>query len=235
LGTPNYGSFAIPQVITGVEGLVRKLATLDLRHDRQELLETFNSFVGSYQMMPSQAVMSNIKDLYNSGTYSKFNVNVPQQHLNRARDHHEWLADVVDAERMIYIAGYDQPTYSDIADWNKLDSTKGYAMTLEGDGRVPNKLGLLKTPNGAELKTYYIKEDHGNLSINTKILATLDELLRTGETNQLPSKLPASSRAIKPPSQERLRTEYEASLKADEATLELALGRMVARSVPSSP
>ena len=235
LGTPNYGSFAIPQVITGVEGLVRKLATLDLRHDRQELLETFNSFVGSYQMMPSQAVMSNIKDLYNSGTYSKFNVNVPQQHLNRARDHHEWLADVVDADRMIYVAGYDQPTYSDIADWNKLDSTKGYAMTLEGDGRVPHKLGLLKTPSGAELKTYYIKEDHGNLSINTKILATLDELLKTGETNQLPSKLPASSRAIKPPSQERLRTEYEASLKADEATLELALGRMVARSVPSSP
>ena len=30
LGTPNHGSFAIPQVITGLEGMVRKLAVVDL-------------------------------------------------------------------------------------------------------------------------------------------------------------------------------------------------------------
>lgn len=231
LGTPNLGSFAIPQVITGLEGLVRKLARLDLRHDRQELLETFNSFVGSYQMMPSSEEMSNIAPLYNSGTYSKFNVNVPQQHLTRALNHHQWLKDAIDFDRMIYVAGYDQPTYSDISDWNKLDSTKGYQMTLDGDGRVTHRLGLLKSADGKkQVTTYFIKEEHGNLSTNQTILAALDSLLETGQTSDLPLQLPAR-RAAKP-SQDELRRQYEADLAADEAALEISLGRMSARSVP---
>ena len=229
LGTPNYGSFSIPQVITGVEGLVRKLAMLDIRHNRTQLLGTFNSFVGSYQMLPSPEEMSNIKDLYNSGTYSPFDANVPQQHLDRAREHHQWLRDVVDPERMVYVAGYDQPTYSDISDWSKLDTTKGYSMTLDGDGRVPHRLGLLKTPDGSQVTTYYIKEDHGNLSTNATILGALDQLLETGETKDLLQR--PARRAVKP-NEEVLRAQYEATLAADEATLGISLGRMSARSIP---
>ena len=230
LGTPNQGSFAIPQVITGLEGLVRKLAKLDLRHDRQELLETFNSFVGSYQMLPSPEEMSNVAPLYNSGTYSRFKVNVPQQHLTRALTHHQWLKDTIDFDRMIYIAGFDQPTYSDIIDWNKLDSTKGYQMTLDGDGRVPHRLGFLKSADGKkQVQTFFIKEEHGNLSTNTMILAALDGLLETGQSN-LATELPARRGAK--PTQDQLRAQYEAELRADEATLELSLGRMSTRSIP---
>jgi hypothetical protein len=47
LGTPNHGSFAIPQVITGLEHIVRKLSLLDFHHKTNELLQVFNSFVGS--------------------------------------------------------------------------------------------------------------------------------------------------------------------------------------------
>ena len=231
LGTPNQGSFSIPQVITGLEGLVRNLARLDLRHDRQELLETFNSFVGSYQMLPSAEEMSNLKPLYSSGTYSKFNVNVPQQHLTRALNHHQWLKDAVDFDRMIYVAGYDQPTFSDISDWDKLDSTKGYQMTLDGDGRVPHRLGFLKSPDGKkQIQTYFIKEEHGSLSTNTTILGALDSLLETGQTSELSSQLP-SRRAAKP-SQDELRRQYEAELAADEAALDISLGRMSARNIP---
>src|ERR1043165_5294799 len=230
LGTPNHGSFSIPQVITGLEGLVRKLARLDLRHDRQELLETFNSFVGSYQMMPSLEEMSDLTPLYNSGTYSKFNVNVPQQHLTRALNHHQWLKDSIDFDRMIYVAGYDQPTYSNIANWDKLDSTKGYEMTLDGDGRVTHRLGFLKSPDGKkQVPTYFIKEEHGNLSTNQTIPATLDSLVESGQTS-LPSTLP-ERRAAKP-SQDQLRRQYEADLASDEAALEISLGRMSARSIP---
>ena len=230
LGTPNHGSFAIPQVITGLESLVRKLAKLDLRHDRQELLETFNSFVGSYQMLPSPEVMSNITPLYNSGTYSQFNVNVSQQHLTRALNHHQWLKDTIDFDRMIYVAGFDQPTYSDISDWGKLDNTKGYQMTLDGDGRVTHRLGFLKSPDGKkQVRTYFIRDDHGSLSTNTTILAALESLLETGQTRDLLPELPAR-RAAKP-SQEKLRAQYEAELVADEAALELSLGRMNARSI----
>ena len=76
LGTPNMGSFAIPQVMTGLEGLVRKLALLDVRHSVEELLETFNTFVGSYQMLPSPDARLNVEPLYNAGTYAPFKVTV---------------------------------------------------------------------------------------------------------------------------------------------------------------
>ena len=223
LGTPNQGSFAIPQVITGLEGLVRKLALLDLRHNISELLETFNSFVGSYQMLPSPEEMGNIKNLYTAGTYSKFNATVPQQHLNRALAHHQWLKDEVDANRMIYVAGFDQPTFSDISDWDSLDKTRGYQITLDGDGRVTHRLGLLK-----QVPTYYIKEDHGNLSTNTTILAALDGLLESGKTNALSTSMPAR-RAVKP-NQDQLRALYDAKQRDDELVLTTSLGRMSSRS-----
>src|SRR6185369_8227852 len=133
LGTPNHGSFAIPQVMTGVESLVRKLARLDLRHNRASLLTVFNTFVGSYQMLPSPNEMNEIMALYDSGTYSKLGVSVSQAHLDKAKAHHEWLRDAVDPNRMIYVAGYNQPTFSGIDDWSRLDETKGYIMTRDGD------------------------------------------------------------------------------------------------------
>src|SRR5215208_5056044 len=61
LGTPNYGSYAIPQVITGLEGMVRKLALVDLSHDVGDLLPVFNSFAGSYQMLPSPQRLAELK------------------------------------------------------------------------------------------------------------------------------------------------------------------------------
>ena len=45
LGTPNYGSFAIPQALTSDEKHVRWLARIDLHHNLAELLQIINSFV----------------------------------------------------------------------------------------------------------------------------------------------------------------------------------------------
>src|SRR5262245_24261823 len=53
LGTPNFGSYAIPQALTGVEPLVRLLAAADLRHNLSELLAILNTFVGTYQLLPA--------------------------------------------------------------------------------------------------------------------------------------------------------------------------------------
>ncbi|HEX8922731.1 MAG TPA: CHAT domain-containing protein [Pyrinomonadaceae bacterium] len=234
LGTPNHGSFAIPQVITGLEGLVRKLALLDFRHNKHDLLSTFNSFVGSYQMLPSPLVMpgQSVENLYNSGSYSKFNVTVPQSHLDNAREHHRWLSDVIDFERMVYVAGYDQPTFYDIQDWSRLDRTEGYQVTLDGDGRVPHRLGLLRSADQTKtVRTYYIKEEHGNLSANAKILAALDQLLSTGETTALLSSLPLG-RAVEQ-SQKKLRDQYDATQRADAERLQISLRRMDNRGVRS--
>ncbi len=229
LGTPNMGSFAIPQVITGLEGLVRKLALLDLRHSLEDLLETFNTFAGSYQMLPSPDALPNAEALYNAGTYAPFKVTVSQQHLDAARAHHRKLAaDAVDAARMIYVAGYDQPTFSDVADYRKLDSLDGYKMTMMGDGRVPHELGLLKG-----VPTYYIKEGHGELSSNAVILRTLEELLRDGKTTALATQPPASAtRAAATLSQKSMKEKLKDELDRDEQQIQISLTRMRGRGVP---
>lgn len=90
LGTPNYGSFIIPQVITGLEPMVRMLAMVDVVHGLNGVLKIINTFPGSYQMLPSPRVMSGVETLYDAATYGDFGV--PQRHLNGALAFHDWLA-----------------------------------------------------------------------------------------------------------------------------------------------
>lgn len=223
LGTPNRGSYTIPTVITGLEGMVRKLALLDLRHDVPELLETLNTFVGTYQMLPAPDA-PDAERLYTAGTYTPFKAAVSQQHLDNARAHHLKLGTVVDAARMIYVAGYDQPTFAAVADFGKLNSLDGYKVTMDGDGRVSHELGKLKG-----VPTYYIKESHGALSSNALILRALEDLLRTGETTALSSQLPGSRGAV---SEAKMKAKMTEEIEQDESQIRVSLTRMRSRGMP---
>jgi pimeloyl-ACP methyl ester carboxylesterase len=194
LGTPNHGSFAIPQTITGLEGMVRKLALADLSHSLDELLPVFNSFLGSYQMLPSPHAMEGVKWLYDASKYGKSGV--PQEHLDTALEHHASLRDVIDPERMRYIAGFNQPTFSGLTR-EKPGDADAYSVTREGDGRVPHKLGFLKG-----VPSYFVDEGHGALPENEKVLAATDELLEKGETTVLPQKF-SVTRALRSQTAER--------------------------------
>ena len=126
LGTPNHGSFAPVQVLTGLESMVVKLALVDPYHSLPELLEVLTSFAGLYQMLPSPLLegTKHFEQLYESKTYDALKIashkffvfksynslNVSDSHLKAARAHHEVLKDVADAGRMRYIAGYNQPS-----------------------------------------------------------------------------------------------------------------------------
>jgi hypothetical protein len=180
LGTPNHGSFDIPQIITGLEPTVKKLARFDLRNGMAEVLKVVNSFIGPYQMMPSPLVNKKFEKLYQSETYG--DLNIPQKVLNNARNHHKYLKDVVDTKRMIYVAGDNRLTFSGIQQGKPLDSFDSYDVTKNGDGRVTHELGLLKNAAGNPIKTYYIEESHGDLPRNATILSAIEELLETGET-----------------------------------------------------
>ena len=179
LGTPNHGSFVIPQTITGLEPTVRKIA---IRYGLAEVLRVVNSFAGYYQMLPSPVENEGLKKLYQSETYG--DLNISQRLLDKALEHHKYLKGVVDLKRMIYVAGDNQITFSGIKDGGPLDSFDSYEVTRKGDGRVPHELGLLKS-SGGTVKTYYVEESHGDLPRNSTILSAIDELLETGETRQL--------------------------------------------------
>ncbi|MDQ3520055.1 MAG: CHAT domain-containing protein [Gemmatimonadota bacterium] len=230
LGTPNHGSFDIPSVLTGADKTVRKLELCDIKHNLGEVLEILHTFVGSYQMLPSPKEMPSIAPLYNAETYGTLRkpLSVPQRHLDNARAFHEWLRDAIDPANMIYIAGYNRPTLCDIKkqNWKSLDSLDAYAVTLEGDGRVPHALGKLKG-----VPTYYVDELHGDLPSNQQVLASLEELLQHGVTDRLPMSMPAQS-ARGPAAEKRARAALNVELGRDaddEARIDQFVRRMQTR------
>src|SRR5262249_28661358 len=139
LGTPNHGSFAIPQLITGIEPLVRKLELVDLRHDLPELKAIFNTFPGSLQLLPSPFAHPELKPLYDAKTYGPLGLS--QAHLTAALEQHRKLRAVIDPDRMAYVAGFNQPTFNYVQPTlEAMSNVRAYAVTREGDGRVPHEL-----------------------------------------------------------------------------------------------
>jgi pimeloyl-ACP methyl ester carboxylesterase len=194
LGTPNHGSFAIPHLLLGLNDTLHKLALADLHHNLQDLFDIIKTFVGSYQMLPSPLVpgMQDMQRLYEVSTYAPLDP-LPSR-FAVAREFHTGLQMVIDPDRMLYVAGYNQPTYSGIRDWNQLRSTDGYEVTKRGDGTVPHTLGLLQAADGRPVPTYYIDEEHGALPGNQCVMAAIDDLLRTGTTSRLTQQIPAELR-----------------------------------------
>jgi pimeloyl-ACP methyl ester carboxylesterase len=179
LGTPNHGSFAVPQILTGLEHMVRLLAKVDLRHSREQIMAIVRTFSGVYEMMPSPRIDSGWDPLYDSATWGA--LGVPQRHLDHARAHHDVLAERgIDAPRMVYVAGSDQATWTDIAKWDQLDRTSGYTAGYDGDGRVPHRLGLLDG-----VPTWYVRAEHGALPQTAAVLAVIDELIEHGTASAL--------------------------------------------------
>ena len=228
LGTPNHGSFSIPQAITGLLDVIGKLALLDLRHSKSELLAIMNSFVGTYQMLPSPLVLPKMEALYDQETYG--DLNVPARLLENARRHHELLQNAVFPERMVYVAGDGQPTLSNV-DVGRITSGDAYDVGLAGDGSVPHELGKLQTQDNAEVSTFYVVEHHGNLTANDRILASLTELLETGTTEHLSQTPPARRGAAQaaPAEGQLARERLAAEAQADSEVVERFARRVAMR------
>lgn len=191
LGTPNHGSYAVPQIMTGLEGTLRKLARLDLKTSLTQVSSIANTFPGSYQMLPSPLIVEDIDPLYRADAYPP-QFGVAQHHLDTAWSHHELLRDVVDPQRMVYVAGYGQPTFCGITDYSQIASLDSYEVTLAGDGRVPHVLGLLD-----DVPTYYVEGEHGALPENDRVLRAMNDLLASGTTSELADAAPSSRGALR--------------------------------------
>ncbi len=184
LGTPNYGSFAIPQVLTGVEKLAVWLARLDLSHSLAELLEIIDGFVGSYQMLPApDRLPDDTRAIYRRDVWGRFPIS--ERHLARAQAFHQGLQDAatIDTTRMTYVAGCNRRTLAGLQ--IVAPGEFSYQETLDGDGRVTHALGRLEG-----VRTYYVDEDHGGLPKNEQVLNAVDEILERGATAQLPQRPP---------------------------------------------
>ena len=178
LGTPNHGSYLTLQTVCGLAGTIRKLAIVDQWHDTSEITRILNTFVGSFQMLPSPEREPAAETYYNARTYG--DLNVPQSVLDVARAHHRFHSEVPGGERMVYIAGSNQPTLAGLSDPSRLRDPIAYLGTTQGDGNVSHALGLLKG-----VRTYFIDEEHSALVGNAKVIAALDDLMIKGTTDLL--------------------------------------------------
>ena len=210
LGTPNHGSFSIPQICTGTEASVRKLVIADTKHSASEIVGIVNTFPGNFQMLPSTAVMPTMEPLYHAETYGSFPV--AQALLDNARSHHEKLAPIVDRDRMIYVAGSNRRTYDDIRDMSGLQSIAAYSTSMKGDGTVPHRLGFLEQ-DGKRIPTYFADAGHGDLPNNASVIAATLQLMETGKCTNLSETVPAGARGpaaeAAAESAERLREKME--------------------------
>ena len=229
LGTPTYGSFIIPQVITGLEQMVRRLAFLDRSHDLRGILDIVNTFPGSYQMLPSPFIKRDgdlqwserMRRLYRSDLYG--DLVVPQQHLDSALKFQQKLQYVDDPERMIYVAGYNQKTLSDLRDPSQVASANAYEVTKLGDGRVTHELGIPRTQDNKQIENvFYIDEGHAELPRNSDVIAAMDELLEKGTTKSslLKRSIPAGVRGAKSRSAAARAVERESYVIEQEAEFE---------------
>jgi pimeloyl-ACP methyl ester carboxylesterase len=152
LGTPNYGSFAIVQAMTGEDQMMSMLEKFDIKHDMSELLSITNSFLGSYQLLPAPSKLpASLNALYLADTWSE-HTHVSQAHLNRA---HQFFSDLensatIDASRMVYIAGCGQPTIDSMTIDGRGDFE--YTLSRAGDGRfdLHRRLGRAGAASAAE-------------------------------------------------------------------------------------
>jgi len=185
LGTPNYGSFAIPVLYNGLNEVMQMVALLDQQHFMPELLQFAKTFVSTYQMLPFLGKSGDAARLMDPAAYGDLNP-LPQRFENAKGFQKEIsAANPLPAAKMTYIAGFGFKTPDGIADWNKLQSWNGYTQTLAGDGTVPHSLGLLE-----QVTTYFVQAEHASLPADGRVIQAVQDLLATGAAPTLPKQMP---------------------------------------------
>ncbi|WP_169976923.1 CHAT domain-containing protein [Tautonia rosea] len=200
LGTPNHGSYLVPQVLCGLANTVWMLERLDLSRDMAGMMRVVHSFPGVYQLLPSPLVDANAEPLYDPSTYGS--TGVSSRHLAGARAFHEGLARSLEEpevrqaieQRLIYVAGKGLETPDGIAP-GKLDhlarvpQPKGfdlashYLFTTEGDGSVSRRLGQLRDREGnvIRVRTFTVQNEHAAMLENPNVLNSVNEVLQFGD------------------------------------------------------
>lgn len=185
LGTPNYGSFAIPALYNGLNEVMSIVALLDQQHYMPELLQFAKTFVSTYQMLPFPNKSPDALCLMDPAIYGP--LNPPPQRFDNAKAFQQEISGNanVPAAKTTYIAGYGFKTPDGIADWNKLQSWDGYRQTLAGDGTVPHSLGPLDA-----VTTYFVQAEHSLLAADQRVIQAVEDILTSGATGVLPTQMP---------------------------------------------
>lgn len=185
VGTPNSGSFAPLQALRGTYPVVRKLARMDAT-ETAELLASrvFNTFPSLYHMLPRKQHGDDV-DLFDPREWPRSGPRPDATLLRRARGIAAKLAAADD--RVSAIIGVGQETVTAVT---KRRGDFIYTITRKGDGTVPAARAVL---TGA--RNYYTLAAHNDQTRDAAVAAAVSDILRTGATQQLPSRIRRMSSA----------------------------------------
>jgi len=192
LGTPNGGSHAITELLTGRSSTLKMLSLADFKHGKQDLLQVISQFPGVLSMLPRDT-----QDYFDAAVWARLHaadsdngswVAPSASDLANARKFRALMdAAPADPQKMIYVAGVADAT---VVGLKVEDGRIQFEATSRGDGTVPWDHGILPG-----LPTYYMQANHGGLVTHQEGFAAISELLDTGRTALLPQEAPVSRAA----------------------------------------
>jgi pimeloyl-ACP methyl ester carboxylesterase len=177
LGSPNFGSFAPVLAMRGVYPTVRKLAALDLHHCAEDLARiVFRTLPALHELLPD-AGRAGGPDLFDLAAWPDDGLRPEQQLLAEAAAARERWPEA--DPRCLHVVGVRQETVTGV---ERKNGEFHYTLVHDGDGTVP--LGLATVPGAAH---WYVRESHGGLPNNGKVISAVIDLLRSGSTERLPA------------------------------------------------
>lgn len=199
LGAPLGGSFRIPAVLFGQDGIINSLSKIDIIHTKKELLQMFTKMPGILSLLPVSVDSDN--DFASDEVWEKMKAArdsdwpLPgEKDLTIFKAYRDLIvngSDGIDFSNAVYIAGKDKATpcgyrIDDTADGKELV----FLSTGEGDQSVTWETGIPKKliDNNA---VYYINVSHGSLANEPSTFSGISEILANGSTSLLSRTRPA--------------------------------------------
>lgn len=239
LGTPQRGTYLIPQLLAGQGQLINMLNMIDLRPTPDDPVRILSQYQGLLELLPDDFI-NKAKRAEKWRLLSGVERPADAQ-LDAAAQLRAELIKAVDKRRMRYVAGSATGTPNDIevdkadkdADPGLVGISEGdeipklaapppaFLGTTEGDGQVTYESGLLD-----QERTWYVDAAHGDLPAQKEIFPALVDLLERGTTNNLPTS-PGATRGLAVSGQRLLSAEPPQIFPDDQDLAAAALGKRV--------
>ncbi len=198
LGSPLGGSYRIPYVLFGRDGIIKLLGKIDITNTSKDLMSVFVNFPGILALLPINK--SGKHDFSDRKFWEKLRKAsgddswpIPNDSDLKAFGKYQELIlqqeSKISYENIYYIAGQSRKKKSTICDLEIKDEKLHFYQTNRGDESVTWESGI---PKGiVESKhLYYANVTHGSLSAEKKIFGAIEDILTQGKTGRLQNALP---------------------------------------------
>jgi CHAT domain-containing protein len=198
LGAPLGGSFRIPSVLFGQDGIINTLSKVDVFHTKKELLQVFSKLPGILSLLPhakeqdfsAQQTWNEMRDAFGEKDWP-LPTATDLGNFGTYRDKVHVLFESMDYTNVTYIAGRDKATPCGYRiDEGAQGKELVFLSTAEGDQSVTWESGI-PTRMIEENAVYYVNVTHGALANEPSIFDGIADILMNGATALLSKTRPS--------------------------------------------